>query len=117
MTDEELARLKAIAFGNLEGMYDETFWQTPKNVQALILEVERLRGQSEPEGDPMPDMAHLDVVQLRRIIARHVRFREEAVRLLQQVDTGYEGEWPEIRQFLERVNARLVLAQNREPPQ
>lgn len=68
----------------------------------------------EPEADPMPDMAHLDAVQLRRIIGRHVRFREEAVRLLQQVDIGYEGEWPEIRQFLERVNARLVLAQNRQ---
>lgn len=72
------------------------------------------QGESEPEGDPMPDMAHLDAIQLRRIIARHVRFREEAVRLLQQVNTGYEGEWPEIRQFLERVNARPVLAENRK---
>jgi hypothetical protein len=43
----------------------------------------------------------------RRIIERHVRWHDEALRLLQQVNTGYEGEWPEIADFVRRSTARI----------
>ena len=45
MTDEELARLKAIAFGQSELEFDQAFWSDGgTTVQALITEIEQLRG-------------------------------------------------------------------------
>lgn len=43
----------------------------------------------------------------RRIIERHVRWHDEALRLLEQVNTGYEGEWPEIADFVRRSTTRI----------
>ncbi len=58
---------------------------------------------------PQADMAHLDAVQLRRIIDRHIRWRTEALRLLTQVNTGYEGEWPEIAEFVRNSTVVPVI--------
>jgi hypothetical protein len=56
------------------------------------------------------DFAHLDTVQLRRILDRHIRWRSEALRLLEQVNKGYEGEWPELAKFIEQSTTRLIPA-------
>jgi hypothetical protein len=69
--------------------------------------------QVETGPEPSPDMAHLDAVQLRRIIDRHIRWRATALRLLEQVNTGYEGEWPEIAEFV-RNSTTAPLVQS--PP-
>lgn len=80
----------------------------------LQREMNSLGDETGPE--PMPDMAHLDAVQLRRIIDRHVRWRNDALRLLEQVNNGYEGEWPEIAEFISRTTTRPVLAMKTSPP-
>lgn len=57
------------------------------------------------------DMSHLDAPALRRILDRHVRWREKALRLLEQVNNGFEGEWPELADFISRSTSRPVLAE------
>jgi len=63
--------------------------------------------------EPCPELAHLNTLQLRRIVERHLRWRREALRLLEQVNTGYEGEWPELAEFIRNTTMRPVLA---DPP-
>jgi hypothetical protein len=46
ISDEELARLKAIAFGTLESEFDRAFWSDGgTTVQSLITELERYRAE------------------------------------------------------------------------
>lgn len=50
----------------------------------------------------------------RRIIDRHVRWRERAMELLRQVERGYEGEWPELAEFIKQSDSRISPSSSEE---
>jgi hypothetical protein len=54
---------------------------------------------------------------LRRVIDRHVRWRETAIGFLRQVidGRGSEDEWPALADFLERSDSRMVESSSVEP--
>lgn len=60
--------------------------------------VENVASAGEQHG--LPD----DPAALKRIVMRHVRWRQEALGLLQRVNP----KWPELVEFLDQSTARLV---------
>jgi hypothetical protein len=53
VTNEQILRLKEIAYGNSETAYDRAFWVNRDNVKALIDEVERLSTALKAAGEAM----------------------------------------------------------------
>lgn len=53
MTNEQILRLKEIAYSNSDTAYDRAFWVSRDNVKALIGEVERLSTALKAAGEAM----------------------------------------------------------------